>query len=166
MSQQHGSSRNTANSWQISIESYSRSGSSCTWHAYSEVYVGDNELTAVRRVPVTAICIHSESLTAAKPVKHSVVKRVRVFDMHTSHLISGLVLSDIIDVAGSTSPERSSNICCVVYHLIEQCESVKCSWWLLSKQVDFVSYQCSGDGRPVLSRMEICDLVRIAVGGI
>jgi hypothetical protein len=108
------------NSWQMLIKLYSRSRSSCTRHAYSEVCVGDNELTAVCRVPVTAIRIHSESLTAAKPVKHSVVKQVRVFDMHTSHLIFGLVLSDIIDVAGSTSPERGSNICCVVYHLIEQ----------------------------------------------
>jgi len=63
----------------------------------------EDKLTAVRHIPVTAICIHGESLTAAKAVEHSVIKWMRVFDVHASHVVTDFVFTNIVDVAGSTS---------------------------------------------------------------
>lgn len=109
-----------------------------------EYVFGESKLTAIRHVPVSAICIHGESLTTAKTIEHGVVDRVRIFDVYASHLICSAFLVDVVDVAGSTSLKRSGDVCCVIYHLEEERKSAKC-FWLLPSQCSFVSYQCSRD---------------------
>lgn len=92
-------------------------------------------LTAVGHVFVSTICIHSIGLTLPKAVEHSVIKIMRLFDMHASHVVFGIVVGNIVYVRSTTSFQRCGNVCCVVNN-----ECRRDGWFVLfrAKTVDSV----------------------------